>query len=263
MKRMFQVLGVLVICLFTQLAYAGEAGSVFNKARFDNFMNKIFPAGYSIVDAEPLGEFWAVVVEVDNGSRREVVYITNDFEYLMMGRVYNRDMVEFTRHLLIKHAKRVDVKKIPDTAEFIIGNKEAIDNKTIHVFDDPACPFCARLHFELMRFVERNPDWKVAVHLYPLPGHGDAEDRAKVIHCAGDSPFVKESILQMFFNDILANKNPKYPKDVNCDMSDVEANVRFMQKEVKATGTPVMIMPDGKVINGYMSAEEIEDILKQ
>jgi thiol:disulfide interchange protein DsbC len=241
-----------------------EAFKAFNKAKFDRLMEAIGPAslaesGITIVYAERIGYLWAVVIEYGTGQR-EVFYTTPDYEYVLSGNLYNKNR-EFTRYLLVQHARTVSLKEIPDTAEFVMGNVDAPQEKTIHVFDDPVCPFCARLHYELGLFLEEHNDWKVAVHLYPLPGHGDAEEKAKVIHCSGKDPYVKRVILEVFFADLLQGKESRYPKEVQCDMTGIEENVKFMREKAKATGTPVMILPDGRVINGFMTTGQLEELL--
>jgi len=68
-------------------------------------------------------------------------------------------------------------------------------------------------------------------------------------------------ILEVFFADLLQGKESRYPKEVQCDMTGIEENVKFMREKAKATGTPVMILPDGRVINGFMTTGQLEELL--
>jgi thiol:disulfide interchange protein DsbC len=143
-------------------------------------------------------------------------------------------------------------------AAFVIGNKEA-KNK-IFVFDDLDCPYCARLHFELQSFLADHKDFGVYVMLFPLSIHPKSEEKSRAVYCLGGLK-ERESAVEGFFKAILENKKVDLPQEKKCDGSALDRVKQYGANTLKIKGTPVMVLPDGRVINGYMTKKELEDIL--
>ena len=86
--------------------------------------------------------------------------------------------------------------------------------------------------------------------MYPLPMHKDAYDKAKAIVC--------EKSLALL-EDAFEKKPLPKPK---CETTVIDENIKLAQK-LGISGTPAMILPDGKIVPGAMDAKTlIEKIVK-
>ena len=127
-------------------------------------------------------------------------------------------------------------------------------------FDDLDCIYCARLHFELKSFLMAHKDYAVYVMLFPTPGKVKSEDRARAVYCTA-SIAEREAVIENSFRNALENNNPSSESQQKCDISGLERVKQYAVNVLKIKTTPVMLMPDGSSIEGFVSNREIEDIL--
>ena len=212
-----------------------------------------------VLNYEMVAGLWQVLYENDAGQRN-VLYASLKFDRIFYGQIIGRDGKNFTRDYMLKHAGKIDPSVIPvRDAAYIMGNRDA-KNK-IFVFDDLDCQYCARLHFELKRFLSDHNDYAAYVMLSPLPGHPRAEERSKAVHCLG-SLQEKEAMVESIFKNILDNKKvAEAAPGVKCDTSVLDRVKHYATETLKVKGAPTMILPDGRVIDGFLSKKELEDIL--
>ena len=60
------------------------------------------------------------------------------------------------------------------------------------VFDDPMCPYCAKLHGEIKKVLAKRKDI-VFIKMFPLPMHKGAYERAKAIVCEKSLALLEDS----------------------------------------------------------------------
>jgi len=96
----------------------------------------------------------------------------------------------------------------------------------------------------MKQVIEKRKDIAFYIKLYPLPMHKEAYAKSKTIVC--------EKSLELL-EDAFEKKPIPAPK---CETSEVDDNVRLAQK-LGITGTPAIIMPDGRLIPGYMEADAL------
>ncbi|MBS1126404.1 MAG: hypothetical protein H6Q93_393, partial [Nitrospirae bacterium] len=82
------------------------------------------------------------------------------------------------------------------------------------------------------------------IKLYPLPMHKDAYAKAKAIVC--------EKSLSLL-EDAFERKPLPAPK---CESTAIDDNIKLAQK-LGISGTPAIIMPDGRLIPGYLEADAL------
>jgi thiol:disulfide interchange protein DsbC len=143
--------------------------------------------------------------------------------------------------------RKVDVKKIPLEEALVMGDSRA--KIKVIIFDDPDCPFCAKLHEELKKIIEKRSDIAFLLKLYPLPMHPDAYDKSRTIVC-------EKSV--KLLEDAFAGKKLAAPK---CPSKEVDENIK-LAKELGITGTPTLILPDGRVVPGYVDADTLLQLLE-
>jgi thiol:disulfide interchange protein DsbC len=96
----------------------------------------------------------------------------------------------------------------------------------------------------MKKIIKERKDIAFFVKLYPLPMHKEAYSKSKAIVC--------EKSLSLL-EDAFAKKQIPKPK---CETSAIDDNIKLAEK-LGISGTPAMIMPDGRLVPGYMEADAI------
>jgi len=144
--------------------------------------------------------------------------------------------------------KKVDVKSIPLTDSLIVGDPDA-KNKLI-VFSDPDCPYCRKLHTEMKDIVKKRKDISFYVKLFPLVKlHPQSYEKSKSVQC-------KNSV--KLLDDAFEGKD--VPK-VECETKVLDENIKLAEK-LGISGTPAIILPDGRVVPGYMDAQNLLKLME-
>lgn len=180
-------------------------------------------------------------VELFQNGKTFPVMVDFSKEFLVQGQVFRLIPPKDTK----KSAppKTIDLSKIPLDDALLLGRADA--TRKIIVFDDPECPFCAALEPEMQATVKAHPEVAFLIKLFPLTKiHPNAYEKARAIFCAKS--------LSMF-EDSLAGKPVPAPK---CETEQIKQNLE-LGKGLGIFSTPTMIMPDGRIVPGAMSADNI------
>lgn len=188
--------------------------------------------------------------EVDLQQQDKVIPVFIDFsrQYLISGSVIKiADKQDITRDRFTD-LNRIDISMIPLEDAVVVGNPAA-ETKII-VFDDPQCPYCAKLHREMKRVVDERPDIAFFIKMFPLKSHPESYTRAKAIVCAKSISMLEES---------LAGKVLEPPA---CETDQIEKNIGLASR-IGISSTPTLVLPDGRVVSGYKSGETIIRLLEK
>lgn len=177
--------------------------------------------------------------EVVVGS--ETVYATADGKYLFTG-----DLVEVATRINLTDTKRG--KKILAAIEhsgeknmIVIGPAQA--KRTITVFTDVDCPYCSKLHNEVPQLIKAGI--KVRYLLYPRSGvESETYRRSVAVWCAKDRV---KAVGIAKAGGALEMKT--------CD-NPVAANYQLGQT-VGITGTPTIVLDNGRLLPGYIPADKL------
>jgi len=172
-------------------------------------------------------------VEIAQEDKVIIVYVDYARKHLVEGR--------FTE-LSQLGPKKIDLKKVSLDNAIIMGNPKA--EKKVIVFDDPDCPYCAKLHEEIKKITAMRSDIAFYIKMYPLPMHPNAYDKSKAIVCQKSSKLL---------DDAFAGR--KLPA-ADCETDEIDDNIK-LAKELGINGTPAMILPDGRLVPGYAPAETL------
>ncbi|HHL41014.1 MAG TPA: DsbC family protein [Deltaproteobacteria bacterium] len=200
-----------------------------------------FNAELKEIRLSPVKGLWEV--EVTRGDKSILVYIDFAKKYLVEARFTPLDELGKAPQL-----KRLDRSRIPMDNALIMGDREA--EKKIIVFDDPDCPYCKKLHYEIKKVVKKRPDIAFYILLYPLDIHPDAYKKAKAIQCRRSVEMLEEAF------------EGKVLPEPDCDDKVVDENIR-VGRELGIQGTPALIMPDGRLIPGYLAADVLIEVIDQ
>jgi len=132
---------------------------------------------------------------------------------------------------------------LKDAFMLIRGNGK----RRIAVFEDPNCPYCKRFEQDLQKVNNVTIYW----FLYPILGP-DSTDKSRNLWCSKDKAGA--------WLDWMLRGKPA--PEANCDTAAVARNVEFGRK-YKVTGTPTMILEDGRRVPGAVPASEVEKLLAE
>jgi thiol:disulfide interchange protein DsbC len=199
-----------------------------------------FKAEIKDIKISPIKGLWEV--EVSQGGKTFPVYIDFAKKYLVEGLKF----MPLEQLGESEPLKRVDVSKVPLEEAIVIGNPLA-KNKVI-VFDDPECPYCAKLHEEIKKIVEKRKDIVFFIKLFPLDIHPGSYGKSKAVVCSGSASTL---------DDAFANR--PLP-EADCDTGEIDANIK-LAAELGIRGTPGIILPDGRLIPGYLPENALIDVI--
>jgi thiol:disulfide interchange protein DsbC len=194
----------------------------------------------------PFPGVWEVDV-VQNGKTFPL-YLDYSLKYLFNGQFLRlSDMANLTS-LRYQDLNRVDVASIPVQDAIRIGSEAA--KKTVIVLTDPTCPYCVKLHGEIKKVAAIDPDVAFLVMPYPRNPNDMATNRkCQAVVCSKS---------EKLLDDAYSGKALPEP---DCKTDAVNETIRLAER-LKIEGTPTMILPDGRMISGYMEAERLLALLR-
>jgi thiol:disulfide interchange protein DsbC len=143
---------------------------------------------------------------------------------------------------------KADVKSIPIGDAIRIGGPKS--KKNVVVFSDPDCHFCAKLHSEIKAVVAGDPDVAFHVKIYARNGNPATARKAAAVVCSKS---------ERMLDDAYARKVLPEPA---CETKSVEETAK-LAAQLTLGGTPVMILPDGRIVRGYRDAAKIRMLLSE
>jgi thiol:disulfide interchange protein DsbC len=185
-------------------------------------------------------------VSIESNGKKQLVYIDLPKKHVISGSLIQIQGRKNLTQERLSEINRINVSQIPLGDALVLGNKNA--KHRVIVFDDPECPFCAKLHQEMKKVVSERKDIAFYIKMFPLKMHASAYQKAKAIVC--------EKSLSML-EDSLAKKELPAPK---CNTTAVDDNIKLANK-LGITGAPTLIMPDGRVVPGFRDADSLKALI--
>ncbi len=184
------------------------------------------------------------IYEVVYGS--QLFYMTDDGRYILQGNLFDaaarKDISEPRRAAVRVQA----VNSIGEDKMIVFAPKEGVKH-TITVFTDPDCPYCRKLHKEVGDF--NRLGIKVRYLLYPRAGKGSPTyDKSVSVWCAKDR---NEALTQAKAGNEIDKKTCNNPVDKHMDLGEM----------MGITGTPTIVLEDGRILPGYVPAGQLAEIL--
>jgi len=96
--------------------------------------------------------------------------------------------------------------------------------------------------------VEERRDIAFYVKMFPLKIHPGAYEKAKAIVCEKSFALLEDAF-----------EKRELPKP-KCETSAVDENTKLAEK-LGISGTPALILPDGKIVRGYLDAKTLTNMV--
>ena len=256
-KELLTTLAVSVIITSPSFAMAkegcgGECTSCHTLTEKDaNELLKKTGINVKSVKQAPSKGLFEVLVEKDN--KQGVLFIDYGKKHLIQGLIVDLDTLQpVSAHAQDlpqpKQVTSVDVSKIPVNNAVIMGNPKG--SKKLYVFTDPDCPYCKKGHLELKKLATIAPDAAIHVMLFPLPMHPGAYDKSRTV--------LETKSLELMDKAFEGKDIPKPAKDSS--KAAVDEIIKFANAN-GISGTPTMVMPDGRIEVGMRDAETLKKML--
>lgn len=187
-------------------------------------------------------------VDIARNGRTYPLYLDFSMKYLFNGQIIRLADMENLTGKRATDLNRVDVASIPVKDAIRVGSPAA--KRTVIVLSDPTCPYCVKLHGELKKAAAK--DAGVAFLVLPYPRN--ANDKATYRKCQAVVCAKSEKML----DDAFTGKEIPAP---SCETKAVDETIRLAGR-LQVQGTPSMILPDGRLISGYMEADALLALLK-
>jgi thiol:disulfide interchange protein DsbC len=189
----------------------------------------------------PVRGIWEIDASIE--GKTYPIYVDYAKKYILQGqflRLPERENITRLRHAELN---RVDVSSIPLKDAILVGNGSS--KRRIIVLTDPSCPYCMRLHGAIREAAAKDPE--AAFYIMPYPRN--PEDKAVYSKCLAAVCDKSGNVL----DDIFAGKPAPPPA---CKSGAVDETIRLVER-LRIQGTPSMILPDGRIVTGYMEAEAL------
>ena len=192
-----------------------------------------FPAAVKSVTAGPAPSLVEVVTN-DN----KVLHATADGRFLIVGDVIAVETRENITKARYDDINRVDFNALPlDKAIKIV---KGAGRYPVALFSDPDCPYCKRFDDEM----EKLTNATVYLFTMPLPMHKDAANKSRKVWCDKDPAAAW---------DALMSKGTVPKNDGAC--KNPVSEVMAIADKFGVSGTPTLILANGKKANGMPGAE--------
>jgi thiol:disulfide interchange protein DsbC len=181
----------------------------------------------------------------DNKGRVGVFYLSLDRTYLISGPLWKTaNMFNLTQESIkaVVDKKRIDTTKIPLQDAIVLGESNA--SKKVIIFTDPDCPYCGQLHQTMKQIVAKRKDIAFYIKFFPLSMHKDAYWKAKSIVCNKSVKMLEDNF-----------EKKEIPK-TECATEEIDNSIK-LAVSLGISGTPGIILPDGRFIDGAIPEAEL------
>ena len=230
--------------LYTIVLFSNFASS--NEDLIESNLKNILPPDTTIESIEPSS--LKGIYKVYYGDLQPI-YVSEDGNFFIYGDMYkigSNDITNLTKEEI--KGRRLDILDSIPADELIIfkSNNELV---SITVFTDVDCGYCRKLHSQIDEYNQAGITIKYAA--FPRSGIGTQTFTKMVGAWCSEDP--KQAMTDL-----------KNDKKMNLDFCEEQPIARhyIIGQKLGINGTPAIITPDGDLIPGYVSPEELLSQIK-
>ena len=175
----------------------------------------------------------------------QVVYTDVNGRYMIEGDLIDMDTGKNFSEAAKAGIRMKALAQLSDD-EMVVYQPEKVEH-TINVVTDIYCPYCRKLHNEMDDYLDNNI--KVRYILLPLKGKKDVEDTVSV-WCADDRNLALDIAKAGGGVEKKTCPNPL-------------AKHKLVSRQLGVTGTPAIVLEDGRMLPGYVPVKEVVKLLNQ
>lgn len=188
-------------------------------------------------------------VAIERGNQPAIFYVDIAKTHMLLGSMID---IKTSANITAQAAKAIQDKKKIDTSKISLDNAlvlgDAKAQKKVIIFTDPDCPYCHTLHISLKQIVSKRKDIAFYIKLFPLEFHQDAYWKSKSIICNKSLQLLEDCF------------DKKEIAKTDCETAEVD-NTIALAKSLGITGTPSIILPDGRLRVGAIPENELINLI--
>ena len=204
------------------------------------------------IGPSPVPGLYQLVLTKDDGKVKGIAYLDFSKRYLIQGTVLDTgNKVDITGKSMLElmESQVVDVARINLDNALLVGNPKG--TRHLYLFSDPDCPFCPKVHEEVLEVVKKMPDLAVHILLLPLDMHPDAAWKTNTIIAASKNN-MKRAL------SLLEDSYGKRPLVKNLKAKDYSTELKNMGSQLGIASTPTLVYANGAKGLGSKSRTDIE-----
>ena len=181
-------------------------------------------------------------------SGNRTLYISADGNYFLVGDMYevsSEGIVNLPE--LARQEKRKELMAKVDATSMISFKPASGLLATVSVFTDVDCTYCRKLHREMREYHKKGIE--VRYLAYPRAGIGSESYKKTVSAWCSSDP--QRAITTLKRGDNIPSRTCPNPVAAQYELGD----------RVGVTGTPSIVLSDGRMLPGYLSAEKLAEEL--
>jgi thiol:disulfide interchange protein DsbC len=218
-----------------------SVGSAYSAGAEDNIQSALHGARIESIMPAPIPGLFEVI------SEGRLFYVHESGDYLVTGQIHNvRTRANLTAERLEQLRPAPDLIAW-DTIPLEAAIKHGSGERKVAVFSDPNCPWCRRLHNEVLMNLT---DVTVYEVMFPVLGR-DSMEAAKAILCADDSA----AALDAHFKGMQA---PVPEASCHRRATDLINQALAFGRQHNIEGTPAILSEDGRINGGYLPMAEFQ-----
>jgi thiol:disulfide interchange protein DsbC len=200
------------------------------------------------VKISPVKGLWEVTLEKD--GRQAVAYMDFAKKNIIAGRVFPLTPGKMGAQESTQTGSAViKTASIPLEGSIIMGNPKG--TKKLFLFTDPDCPFCRKMHAELVKLEQSEPDVAIYVLPYPRPNNPDSYDKSRAIVAGKSRPLLDRAFSG---KEVLLRTGASEGRK---ELDDIVHFARYNG----ITATPSLVLANGTVLTGFRDAESLGKLL--
>jgi len=231
------------------LVNASWASTCPSAEKLEQILKKIFPKAKNLkvekIQKSPLSNLCEAIIST-GGPFKNIFYVDTKGNYLLLGQLFSlKTGQNLTREKIIALSKLTPQQL--ERLETLVAFKEGKGKKEIYLVTDPDCPFCKRLEKVLQELINEE---KITVKVIFLPLdrlHPRAKEKAIAIICD------RKGFGELLVGYTSSNQCPE-------GKTKVEEAQKFLFS-LGIRGTPVLILPDGRILQGAIPKKQLEKFL--
>ncbi|MFS1538806.1 MAG: bifunctional protein-disulfide isomerase/oxidoreductase DsbC [Candidatus Phlomobacter fragariae] len=174
-------------------------------------------------------------------TNQGLVYVTEDGKYLLEGPIY-----DLSGQMPVNLKNQILAKEIKAMSDQMIIFKAPEEKYVVTVFTDVTCSYCKKFHQDITEYNKRG----ITVRYLAFPSNGlQHESSSKAMTSIWCSVDRQKALTDAF-------KGEKISPIKKCKTVNIAAqfNIGHM---LGINGTPALVLEDGTVIPGYMTADDL------
>lgn len=204
----------------------------------------------TVTEVKPAAVRGLYELTVEKEGQVAVAYMDYGKKHLLGGQIYDIAARKVVGAPAVKRApERLNPATLTTGDSLVMGNPKG--KKRLFVFTDPECPFCAKMHDELKKLVQMEPDLAIYIKLFPLKMHPHAYQKARVI--------LGENSLKLLEKSYSGGSLPS--PGARDGRKAVDGTIAFAEA-AGINATPTLVLPDGRILPGFREAKAVRELLK-